>query len=51
MSVEMHNLISEGTYNDTLDIYEDIYNMTLSVRSVLVEDDAQYPDIRLDGKQ
>ena len=50
MTVEMYNLISEGVYNDTVDVYEDIYNMTLSVRSVTVEDEAQYPEIRLDGK-
>ena len=50
MTVEMYNLISEGVYNDTVDVYEDIYNMTLSVRSVTVKDEAQYPEIRLDGK-
>ena len=50
MTVEMYNLISEGVYNDTVDVYEDIYNLTLSVRSVTVKDEAQYPEIRLDGK-
>lgn len=50
MKAEMKNLISDGDYGDTLDIYEDIYNMTLSVRSVVVEDEAQYENLRLDGQ-
>ena len=50
MLVEMYNLVSEGAYNDTVVVYEDIHNFTLSVRSVTVKDEDQFPALRLDGE-
>lgn len=37
-------------YNDTLDVYEDIFNVTLIAKSVADDADIDYPERRLFGK-
>lgn len=44
--------MSNVTYSDTLDVYEDIYNLTLSVKSVeaiLLEANAENINLRQPG--
>lgn len=50
ITVNISNLLTWEQYNDTIDVYEDIYELELTALSVEFDVDAEDPSMRLEGK-
>ena len=48
--MEIYNRVSREFYNDSMDIYQDIWQMKLDVRSVHNESNIPFPELREEGK-